>query len=271
MILRIKDAGQEAAPLFVTEAVMNKQLALIRDYQKKPALRYKDRVFVVEGIRAYREIPKERIRTTYVSASFAGANEVPEGAVIVDDRDFERISDTKTPQGILALVKMENTDPEEIIRTDKGLILLLEDLQDPGNLGTMVRTAEACSVSGIIMNRNCVDIYNPKVVRATMGSLFRVKTAVTDDLPAVVKAIQNSGGAVYAASLEDSVLYDSPDYTKKTAFLIGNEGNGLSKEICDLSDTRIHIPMGGKVESLNAGIAAAVLLFEAARQRRKEG
>lgn len=250
---------------------MNQKITRIRDYQKKARERDKDSVFVMEGIRSCREVSPERTVMTVVSESFALKEEVPENSIIIKDADFLKISDTKTPQGILKVVKRTDCSEDEIISEENGLILLLENLQDPGNLGTILRTAEACGVSGIIMNDTTVDVYNPKVVRSSMGSILRVRFSVTKDLKKTVEKIRNSGGCVYAAHLKDSESYTKRDYTGKTAFLIGNEGNGLTDEITEAADACIHIPMQGKVESLNAAIAATVLIFEAARQREKGG
>ena len=250
---------------------MNQELAKIRDYQKKASLRKKDGVFVVEGIRACREVPEERLLRTVVSESYVKAYGKPEGALVVPDRDFERVSDTKTPQGILKLASVSEPDEDTVLEKENGLYMLLENVRDPGNLGTIIRTAEACCVDAVILSPECVDLYNPKVVRATMGSLFRVSCLVSGDLKKTVEKIRKRGGKVYAASLQDSVSYDDADYCGMSAFIIGNEANGLTEEICEASDMRIHIPMGGEVESLNASVAAAVLMAEAARQRRKKG
>ena len=247
---------------------MNQELLKIRDLQKKPALRKKERLFVVEGSRLSNELPEELCVSTVVSDSYVKRFGKPDGAIQIRDQEFERICDTKTPQGILKTARMFSYTEEEILSCENGLFLLLERVQDPGNLGTMIRTAEAAGVSGIILDGDCCDIYNPKVLRGTMGSVFRLKVAVTEDLPGTVKKIQSLSGHVYAASLEGSLPYDEADYTGMSAFLIGNEGNGLSEEIEALSDCRIRIPMEGKAESLNAAIAAAVLMFEAKRQRK---
>ena len=149
------------------------------------------------------------------------------------------------------------------------LFLVLEDLQDPGNMGTIFRTAEGAGVDGIFMSTNCVDIYNPKVIRSTMGSVYRVPFVYVEDLPAVLDSLKDYGITAYAAHLEGKNRYDQECYRKGTAFLIGNEGNGLREEVAERADIRIRIPMEGQVESLNAAIAAAVLMFEAGRQRRE--
>ena len=149
------------------------------------------------------------------------------------------------------------------------LLLLLENIQDPGNLGTMIRTAEAAGVTGVMMSRDTVDLFNPKTVRATMSAIFRMPFLYTDDLVGEIGRLRKEGIAVYAAHLRASRPYDEADCRKPCAFLIGNEGNGLTDDAADAADGRVHIPMLGSIESLNAAMAAGILMFEAARQRRK--
>lgn len=148
------------------------------------------------------------------------------------------------------------------------LYMLLEDLQDPGNVGTILRAGEGAGIDGVIMTRQTADLFNPKVIRATMGSIYRVPFFIVDALTDTIDLLREKGVAVYAAHLDDSVDYDVPDYTQPTAFLIGNEGNGLRRETAQRAAQYIKIPMAGQVESLNAAMASAVLMYEAARQRR---
>ena len=159
----------------------------------------------------------------------------------------------------------------EIVKEKGGelpLLLVLDQIQDPGNLGTIVRTAEGAGVTGIVMSQDCVDMYNPKVVRSTMGAAYRVPFCYVDDLAEEVKQMKEAGICAYAAHLEGKNSYDEEDYRKASAFLIGNEGNGLRDEVADQAQVYIRIPMKGQVESLNAAVATAILTFEAARQRR---
>lgn len=130
-----------------------------------------------------------------------------------------------------------------------------------------MRAGEAAGVTAVIMDAGTCDIYNPKVIRSTMGSLFRMKFFVTENLGETIRKMQSLGGTVYAAHLKGSVPYDTPDYTGMTGFLIGNEAKGLTDEITSVCEKAVRIPMKGKVESLNAAMAATVLMFEAARQR----
>ena len=147
-------------------------------------------------------------------------------------------------------------------------MLILESIQDPGNLWTMLQTGEGAGISGILMNRTTVDLFNPKTIRSTMGSIYRVPFLVVDDLEETIRKLQADGVCVFAAHLKGKKSYDAMDYRDATAFMIGNEGNGLSDEIANLADSYIRIPMEGQVESLNAAISATLLMYECNRQRR---
>ena len=147
--------------------------------------------------------------------------------------------------------------------------MILENLQDPGNLGTILRTAEGAGVDAVLLSRGCVDIYNPKTIRSTMGSVYRLPFAYTDDLTGMLSLLKERRIHIYAAHLKGRRYYDEEDYRHSCAFLIGNEGNGLSEHISACADTLIRIPMAGQVESLNAAVSASILAYEAFRQRRR--
>jgi len=251
----------------------NSQVKNIIQLNSKGKARKEKDVFVVEGIRMFREIPRDRMVKAYVSESFFASDEHKEllkncDYEVVQDNVFRTLSDTKTPQGILCLVRQFHYETEDLLKSDRPCILMLENLQDPGNLGTIMRTGEGAGISGIIMNKGCVDIYNPKTIRSTMGSVYRVPFVYTEDLKKEADRLKAKGVSLYAAHLKGTLSYDQPDYTGGCAFLIGNEGNGLTEETADLADTYIRIPMEGQVESLNAGVASSLLVYEAYRQRR---
>lgn len=252
----------------------NQQMKNISMLMKKAKARKEQGLFVVEGKKMCKEAPAEWIKKVYVSESFLkeqDAEEILSGKdyEVVSASVFKSISDTQTPQGILCLVQMPQYGLSDVMVGDKTHLLVLESIQDPGNLGTMVRTGEGAGISGVIMNQTTVDLFNPKTIRSTMGSIYRVPFYVTDDLKGTVNELRDYGIHVYAAHLKGKMQYDEPSYCKGTAFLIGNEGNGLSDEIADLADTYIKIPMQGEVESLNAAISAALLMYETNRQRRQ--
>jgi len=187
---------------------------------------------------------------------------------VVQDSVFKVMCDTQTPQGILCVVKQDHYTQEELWKKENPLFLLLENIQDPGNLGTIMRTAEGAGVTGVILSKGSVDLYNPKTIRATMGSVYRVPFLYVEDLRETLKLLKNKGVKSYAAHLYGRQTYDKENYRGGTAFLIGNESNGLSKELAACADTYIRIPMEGQLESLNAGVAASILMYEAYRQRR---
>ena len=240
---------------------------------KKPRLRKEEGVFVVEGFKMLKEAPKDRVVKAYVSASALAeptCQEILEDLSFeaVEDHVFTQMSDTQTPQGVLAIIRRQEPDPDQLLDQPGPFLLLIENLQDPGNLGTMIRTAEGAGVTGILISRESVDLYNPKTIRSTMGALYRMPFLYVDDLKETIHTLKEQNIKSYAAHLDGKNTYDKEDYRQGTAFLIGNEGNGLREEIAQCADTWIRIPMCGQVESLNAAVAATVLMFEVSRQRR---
>lgn len=251
----------------------NAQVKNLIQLMKKAKARRDQGLFVVEGKKMFAEVPADRLQQVYVSESFLATTEnqaLLEGKQyeVLSDSVYKTVSNTQTPQGILCLVKIPQYTKEELFQGDQTHLLILESIQDPGNLGTMFRTGEGAGISGVIMNRTTVDLFNPKTIRSTMGSIYRVPFFVTDDLPQMLRELQEKGVHLYAAHLRGTMSYDEPDYHTATGFLIGNEGNGLSDGIADMADTYIRIPMEGQVESLNAAIAATLLMYEVNRQRR---
>ena len=187
---------------------------------------------------------------------------------VVTEEQMKKLTDTVTPQGILCVVRQPSYTVEDIINhPGHRLIMILEDIQDPGNLGTIFRTAEGAGASGIIMTKGCADLFNPKVVRSTMGSIYRVPFFVTDDIEQTISLVKNAQIEVFAAHLKGEHFYDEIEY-KDAAFLIGNEGRGLKDSTASLADTYIKIPMSGELESLNASMAAGILMYEHNRQIR---
>lgn len=265
----------------------NRGVKSVVQLRERARVRREQDSFVTEGVRMFLEAPAERIREVYLSESFSRCMENPArlesdahlaetkkkltevSYETVSDEVFRKMADTVTPQGILCVMKMYHHSPEDMVRGKAPLLLLLEDIQDPGNLGTMIRTGEGAGVTGVVMSKNTVDIYNPKTIRSTMGSVYRVPFVYVEDLAQSITMLRQRGVRVYAAHLKGEMWYDEADYTQPAAFLIGNEGNGLTDRIADCADTYIKIPMAGQVESLNAGVAASILLYEASRQRRK--
>ncbi len=292
----------------IITSAANPAIKRLAALQQKARLRAAERVFIAEGTRLFLDTPPEMIESLYVTERFlaegpeeAAAKARAACAAVLTEQLMAKVSGTEHPQGVLAVVRMREWTLDEILGaacagtsagTSAGitaagasagvhasssvrdarrapLLVLLENVRDPGNLGTIVRTAEAAGADGIIMSRGTADIYNPKAVRSTMSALYRVPHLYADDLPALIRRLQSDEGiTVYAAHLGASESYDEQDYTRGCAFLVGNEASGLTDEASGAAAGRILIPMAGGIESLNASVAAAVLLFEAARQRR---
>ena len=252
----------------------NQQIKRIRELNEKPRSRREAGLFVAEGVKLFRECPESRRAAVFVSESFEKENAELLAGVdyeAVADHLFARITDTKTPQGILTLARIETggDDFSHGTYTIPPVYLILEDLQDAGNVGTILRTAEAAGVTGVILGPTCADVYQPKAVRATMGSIFRVPFKVADDLPEAVRDLQAQGVRVAAAHLDGETDYRDIENTDGIAFLIGNEGKGLSDELTEQADIRVRIPMAGQVESLNASVAAAILVYRHFADRRE--
>ena len=231
--------------------------------------RKEEHAFVAEGHKLVGELlghfPCKMLLATHewlIKHPHAKATETIE----VTHEELTRASLLKTPQDVLAVFSQPDypMNPEVM---SHSLCLALDDVQDPGNLGTIIRTGEGAGISGVVVNKETVDLYNPKTIRGTMGSIYRIPVVVAQDLVSVVKELQKRGVEVFAAHLKGTKqLYDM-DFTKGCAFLIGNEGNGLTDELSDVADTYLRIPMEGSVESLNAGVAASLLMYETLRQR----
>lgn len=250
---------------------------------KKAKYREETGLFVVEGPKMTAELPDDIIQQIYVTERFLQEEKKKNESILyqklnhltcvetVTDEVLKAMSDTQTPQGILALAKQYHYELNELLnQPGKSHLIVLERLQDPGNLGTILRAGEAAGITGVIMDEQTADIYNPKVIRSTMGAIFRVPFVYMPDLKSALTALKQSGVHLYAAHLKGRNAYDQENYIENTGFLIGNEAQGLSEEIAAMADTYVKIPMAGKVESLNAAIAASVLMFETARQRRSE-
>lgn len=270
----------------------NKRIKYIRSLLEKGSIRKKNHSFVVEGIKLVDEaleyggvldiIVSKSLYEEIVSGDLSRnallsdngkhiIKQVKQGTslTVVSDAVFKSVSETITPQGILAVVDMPESGLLEgdylkkaYEKSGKIKLLVLEDTADPGNLGTIMRTAEAAGVTGVIMGKGTVDIFNPKVVRSTMGSIFRLPFSYVDDLKAVILGLKRDGISFYATHLKGKESYRDISYSDKAGILIGNEARGLSDEIANLADTYVIIPMQGKVESLNAAVAAALMMYE---------
>lgn len=258
----------------IIASASNDRIKEVKKLIKSAKERREQGIYIVEGIRMVREIPVSDVVTLFVAESseskFKEVLAEFSSAEIITVRDsvFDSMSDTNTPQGILALVRMKTQNFDGILGTgeENPFVFIVEKLQDPGNLGTILRTAEGAGATGVMMSNDSVDLYNPKVIRSTMGSVFRVPVYISENIILDVEQLQAKGVNVYGAHLKGNTFYEK-DFTKGCAFLIGNEGNGLSEELSKKADDLIKIPMKGKVESLNAATSTAVIAYEVLRQR----
>ncbi len=257
----------------------NEKVKALMALMNKPRERKERGLFICEGPKVYLEAVKAGlVDSVYVSDSFRGRNDdiAPEAEVMSDDV-FEKVSGTVTPQGVLTVTKMPEYTLEGLLSgkykgdrpKDTLNLIILEDVRDPGNIGTIIRTAEGAGMDAVIMSQGCVDVFNPRVVRSTMGTIFRMPFIYVKDFQGTLDELQKAGTRLYAAYLpgsEDYRAVSNEDYAEK-GVIIGNEANGLTRETAEKADVRVRIPMDGKVESLNAAVAASLLMYEIRRSR----
>lgn len=227
--------------------------------------------FVIEGIKMLEEAVREKAKIKMiVVCEELNQNPIPkdilykvakEKIIYVNDKIFKILTDVTTPQGILAVIEKSNRNE---IDFSKDLYLILDNIQDPGNMGTILRTADSIGLTQIIVPKGNADCYNSKVIRSTMGAIFRVNVIEVLDLVKIIKEMKKHKIQILATDLAtDYSIYDV-NY-KKSAIVIGNEGNGVSKGVLEIADKRIKIPMPGKTESLNAAVATGIILYNAIR------
>lgn len=263
----------------------NAQIKNVIMLQKKASTRKKQGVFIAEGIKMFLEIPERYIVSVYVSETTlceikknsgfdADINKKVEEKlkqvpyIKVSDDVVLHMSDTVTPQGIIVVAKMLDYNINDYINIEEtATFLLLEEIKDPGNMGTIIRTAEGAGIKMVIMDSKCVDIYNPKVVRSTMGSIYRVPFIIEESLCEIIDILKKNGVKTYAAHLLGDEYYDENVFVESSAIMIGNEAKGLSDEVSKKADKLIKIPMDGSLESLNASVAAAIFMYEARKKR----
>jgi len=185
----------------------------------------------------------------------------------ISDKMYAEISDTKNPQGIMAILPFEKHDLESIMLKENALLIFLDRIQDPGNLGTILRTADAAGVDAVLMAKGCVDLYNLKTIRATMGSIFHLPIVNLKSTEEVMNVLKERGFQIISTSLNAQKYYYDVDFLNRMTIVIGNEANGILPEIIQESDHVVKIPMVGNAESLNAAVAASIIMYEAVRQK----
>ncbi len=250
----------------------------VRALKNKSDREEKGRYFI-EGVRFVEEALKENARIEYLMVSdtlsgdhaFEYLQKVIENTgldcYLLPDSLFASISDTHTPQGILAVLELNRTELGSAELKD-GLLIILDGIKDPGNMGSIIRTADAAGCAGVVVPDGCVDVYNPKVLRSTMGSVFHIPVYHCDDIADAVKIIKDHGFRLCASHLEGSASIYDTDLTGSVALVIGSEAEGIGTETLKAADLLVRIPMKGRAESLNASVAAGIMIFEAMRQRK---
>ena len=257
--------------------ITSKDNALIKHIIKLKEKKYRNEYneYLIEGIKLVKEAIDENINIKNIIISEeAVKSELFEKKlkeklqnreyIIVQNNIFKLISDVEKPQGAIAIIKKREKD--EKIDFSKDVILALDDIQDPGNLGTIIRTADSCNVTQILLSKGTVDCYNSKVIRSTMGAIFRVKVIECENLEKTLKEIKENNFKIIVTDLNSKKNIYNINY-EKSVIVIGNEANGISNNIIDLADEKVIIPMIGKTESLNASVATGVILYEYARQK----
>ncbi|MBP3463961.1 MAG: TrmH family RNA methyltransferase [Clostridia bacterium] len=259
--------------------ISSKDNETIKKLKKLKDKKYRDQenCYIIEGIKLIKEAIQEnaKIKLIIICDDCKQENNIEEDikyeiakyeCIYVTEKIFLSITNVINPQGMLAVIEKKKQDSE--INYEDDLFLILDDIQDPGNMGTILRTADSLNLKQIIMSKECADIYNPKVVRSTMGAIFRIKIIQSDNLVKTLKEMKKHKIKIITTSLQTNKKIYDIEYNK-TAIVIGNEANGVSKEILEIADEKVKIPMPGKTESLNASVATAVILYEAMRNKLK--
>ena len=260
------------------QIISSKDNELIKHIKKLKEKKYRDlnNEYIIEGTKLIKEAIEENanIKQIVICDNCQNTDIIPKElmyeiakyeCIYVTEKIFKNISDVNTPQGILAIIEKNNKETQ--IDYSQDIIVVLDDIQDPGNLGTILRTVDSIGLTQIIVSKGTADCYNPKVVRSTMGAIFRVKIIESEDLEKTLKEMKKHKFKITVSSLQTkNTIYDI-NYDKKV-IIIGNEANGVEQKIQDIADEKIKIPMLGKTESLNASVATGIILYEYVRQKR---
>ena len=258
------------------QIITSKDNENIKSIKKLKERKYRDlnNEYIIEGVKILKEAIQEKavIKKIVICEECLANNIIDEkllyeiakyDCLYVSKKIFEGLTDVSKPQGILAVVEKNN---KKDINYNEDIIVALDGLQDPGNLGTILRTLDSANLSQVIVSKDTVDAYNPKVVRSTMGAIFRVNIVEAENLKETLKEMKRHKYKVMCTDLTASKNIYEIDYTKKI-LVIGNESNGISKELLDMADEKIIIPMLGKTESLNASVATSIIVYEYVRRK----
>jgi TrmH family RNA methyltransferase len=251
--------------------IQSKENQQFKQYKRLLTKKYRDRegLFLIEGKRLVddaieKEYPIEQLIVRMTDAeSQEKYNALP--MVLMDDRCFDELSDTVHSQGVIGVARQ----PEDMDIDFTVPLLILDQIQDPGNMGTIIRTAVSAGVSQIATIKGSVDAFNSKVVRSTAGAIFSVKLIQSVDGDDLMAKLKKGGYQIIGSSLEQSVSFDAVTYQPLSAMIIGNEGNGINPNRLEMTDINVSIPIKGPVESLNAAVAAGILIYEWGKQLNK--
>ncbi|SMF71467.1 RNA methyltransferase, TrmH family [Paenibacillus uliginis N3/975] len=258
--------------------ILSLQNARVKSWTQLQEKKHRDKQnkFVVEGIHLVQEAlisgaDIECIAYDYDQGIPHELKELPDNGqgvewIGVTEAIISKVSHTSTPQPVFAVVRKEKMTWDDLFAQKDKLVIVLDGLQDPGNVGTIIRSADASGVGGVILGKGCADLYNPKTLRSTMGSLFHLPV-IEGELTDILPQAREMGARLVTTSLEGQTTAFHYDFGGSCWIVIGSEGSGVSPEVSALVDDAIIIPMPGKAESLNAAMAASVLMFEALRQR----
>ncbi|AKL94508.1 tRNA/rRNA methyltransferase SpoU [Clostridium aceticum] len=234
--------------------------------------------FMIEGIRIIEEcilheVPIEYLLYTEDVEAVQGGRELLERGIKkyksyeVEKKLFDTLSHTETPQGIMAVVNIQDHSLDTLNIKEDAFFLILDRIQDPGNMGTIIRTAEAAGADAVVLTKGCVDPYNNKTIRATMGALFHIPIIEVNDNNTWIEVLKKGHVKLIASNLNTDYDYTKVDYRGKIAIIIGNEANGIDENLLHYVDLSIKIPILGKIESLNASTAAAILIYKAVEHK----
>ncbi len=246
----------------------NSKIKLVKSLSKK---KYRDikNMFIVEGERFVKDIPHyTKVEIILISQSFSEKKDLSnyKNYEIVEDKIFKELCDTTNSQGILAVCHKANYS--EDINIEEGSFIIIGDtLQDPGNVGTLIRTAVAAGANYIVLSKGSVDVYNPKVIRSTASSIFNIPIIENVDLKTFLPTIKTKGVEIIGTHLKANEYYFNGNMKKSIAIVIGNEANGMCDEVTNLCTKIVKIPMIGDIESLNASVSSAILMYEVVKQR----
>ncbi len=254
--------------IFNITSTKNEKYKYFKNLKQK---KYRTEEYTVEGKKSVLEAlnSKKTVTALILSESFFDTLDfsLPETipAYIFPDSLLAGISSTDTPSGILATIKIEK--PSDFTLNPEKAYVFCDRVSDPGNLGTIIRTADAAGFGGVMLSPECCDLYNPKTVRSSMGSFFHID--IFENVGTYkLNLLKESGFSIFSGVLSDKTIeYTDADFKNPTIIVIGNESNGISKEVIDISTELIKIPLLGSAESLNASIAAAIIMYEVVRQR----